>query len=232
MLRKDNFSIMKKVLLFVATVMLLGSASAQDFQKEIFGVRAGLNLANINTNFDVFTNFESKPSFNVGFSYERLILNDKPIYLETGLLYSNKGYKYTEVDYDEVYDIKASLSYLELPLMVNYKLNIGNGISVYPSAGVYYAFAFAGKEREVFKEEDSDGDIYKEIYISDCFGEYGIIKRSDFGYRVSASASYKKYVLSVGYEGSLLNIAKTEADDDIKAEIKNSNLFISLGYNF
>lgn len=224
---------MKKLLLFVAAVMLLGSASAQNLPKNIVGVRAGANFSSMD--YELLGSFDFKTNFNAGVSYERLLLKNLPLYLETGLHYSNKGCKLSDFDdydyeddyeYEGSYGTRVSLSYIEVPVMLNYKFFIGNDIALYPSAGVYYAFGVAGNEVETFKGE-------KLGEPSDVFGEEEGLRRSDFGYRVGISASWRNFVLSAGYEGSLLNVAQPFDDEDfgISLKAKNSNIFVTLGYN-
>lgn len=220
---------MKKVLFFVAAVMLLGSASAQGLQKNIFGVRAGANISNLSINFDEM-NMDFKPSFNAGVSYERLLLSSTPLYLETGLYYTNKGAKQGAwEDEDGLYQF--SLNYLEVPVMVNYKFHLGNNFALYPSAGLYYAFGVGGSEQEKYKEIDEEG-TYIEISKYNVFGADRMLKRSDFGYRVSVSAMWKNIVLTAGYEGSILNTWQDSGDENLSLKMRNSNIFISLGYNF
>lgn len=220
---------MKKLLLLAVTTMLLVSASAQDLQKNIFGVRAGANISNFSINFDEM-NMDSKPSFNAGFNYERLLLNSTPLYLETGLYYTNKGAKLGSWD-DEDGLYQFSLNYLEVPVMLNYKFYLGDNFALYPSAGLYYAFGVGGSEQEKYKEE-YDGETYIEIYKDKVFGEDRMLKRSDFGYRVSVSAMWKSVVLTAGYEGSILNTLQDSGDEDFSLKMRNSNIFIALGYNF
>ena len=206
----------------MAATMLFGSVSAQDLQKNIFGVRAGANLSTLNTVLEL----NHKISFNAGVSYECLLTNKAPLYLESGLYFSDKGYKNTYVweDYNEIETLKASLNYLQIPLMLNYKFNISKSFAIYPSVGFYYAFAVAGTEEYTYEYDgDSDSEFYK--IFEDGGGDYEY-KRSDFGYRLSLSFALKRVVLGVGYEGGLLPIIK----DAVKA--KNSNLYVSLGVNF
>ena len=222
---------MKKLLLFIVATMFVGSISAQDSLKNIFGIRAGVNLSNFNFNDDE-ADTDIRTSINAGVSYERILSKKLPLYIETGLMYSNKGYQYTEIDEydDETYDYKTSLSYFEIPLKLNYKFNVSNAITLYPSAGLYYSFGVGGNTKEIYEEQE-DGEIYQEIYKSKVFGDDGYLNRSYFGYRVSVSIAYNKFVLSAGYEGSILNIAK-KFDDSVSPKIRNSNIFVSLGYNF
>ena len=210
---------MKKILFFVVAIIFVNNVFAQDLQKNIFGIRAGVNFSKIDFGFGAL---ENKISFNAGFSYEHLLKKDIPLYLETGLHYSNKGYQTKEEDREKE---TLSLNYLQIPLMLNYKFKVGKSYTIYPSAGVYYAYAISGNHQEIYCYDNCD-----EIYKYDAFDdEYGAdVKRSDLGYRVGASAVWKKTVLSVGYEKSLINIGK----DTDGLKVKNSNIFISLGLNF
>lgn len=224
---------MKKLLLFVAAVMLLGSASAQDLQKNIYGVRAGVNFSSID--LELLDMFGFRTGFQAGVSYEHLLLKNNPLYLETGLLYSNKGCKYSDEVFGFGYGAEISTSYIEVPIMLNYKFFIGNDITLYPSAGVYYAFGVASKEKG-FVGGGDESSFIENVEISgssSAFGEDGFLKRSDFGYRVGVSATWKNLVLSAGYEGSFMNVAKSFDDGDIPISLKakNLNIFITLGYN-
>lgn len=212
---------MKKFLLIVVATMFVGTISAQDWQKNIFGIRVGANLSNLTFKSSGSISGDIRPNFHAGFNYERLLLNNIPLYIESGLYYSNKGYKL--IDYDEKHIV--SFNYVEIPLMVNYKFRISD-FTLYPSAGVYYAYGISGKE--TYRDEYEGG---AEVEEYDAFGEDGEYNRSDFGYRIGISATYKNFVLGVGYEHSLLNVCNAkDFDGDIKAS--NSNIFISVGYNF
>lgn len=227
---------MKKFLFTLAGIaMTMGVAMAQDYQKNIFGVNAGLNLSNVSGNFFENAN-KTKAGFHVGVSYERLLKNNLPLYLETGLQYSMKGcaIKY----FDEKGN--ATASYLQIPVMVNYKFRLTDDISLYPSLGLYYGIALGGNE--VYKYEDEN-----ESYP--LFGKQGYFKRSDVGLRVSATAGYKRFTLSIGYEFGFINMVKPEGGDydyddysltradydydiDFKPKAHTGNIFISVGYKF
>ena len=231
---------MKKLLLTLAGIALaINVASAQNYEKNIFGVNAGLNLSNLYGNYFYNTN-KINAGFHVGVSYERLLKSNLPLYLETGLQYSMKGCSFNDMG-DKG---RVTASYLEIPVMVNYKFHINDDFSLYPSFGIYYGFALGGNE--VWKYEGE-----REKYP--LFGEAGYLKRSDVGLRVSATACYKRFTLSLGYEFGFINMVKTEIgdfdiedysltrasydDDDYdidfsKPKARNGNLFISIGYNF
>lgn len=54
----------------------------------------------------------------------------------------------------------------------------------------------------------------------DLFGSKGVMKRSDFGMRVSATAEWQQFVFSLGYEFGFVNVAKSvEFDSDLRVKI-------------
>lgn len=209
---------MKKLLLaFMGIAFVAGSAMAQDYEKNLYGVRVGMNVANISASgFSA----DSKVGFHVAGVYQRLLMAERPLYLETGLQLSQKGFKFGSED-------KYNTMYLEVPVMVNYKFNIKDIVSVYPSVGFYYAFGVGGKNKETFEGETEKYDM---------FGDMGYLKRSDFGMRFSGTVDWKCLSFSLGYEFGFVNIYKedpVEVDEyGISAKMKTGNFFLSIGYNF
>ena len=217
---------MKKLFFaLVGVVMMASSAFAQNFEKNIFGVRAGLNVANMSMQG---LSANSRAGFHVAGVYQRLLMESQPLYLETGLQISQKGFKM------EFLGGKQTVNplYLEIPVMVNYKFNIKDVITLYPSAGFYYAFGVAGKGKYEFEGVEEKSDLY---------GSNGSLKRSDFGMRFSATAEWKQFVFSLGYEFGFVNVAKIadggnpESNEDALSswgKLKTGNFFLSVGYNF
>lgn len=221
---------MKKLLLALAGIAFVaGSAVAQDYEKNTFGVRAGVNVANMSVKG---YSPDSKIGFHVAGVYQRLLTSSVPLYLGTGLSFSQKGCKFGS----EIGNIKPNAMYLQIPVMVNYKFNIKDAVTLYPSAGFYYGLGIGGK-------------IKGEGYNVDSFGKTGALKRSDFGMRVSATVEWKKFSLGVGYEFGFMDINKNLDLNhvDFKDEymryskdvaeiaipkVKTGNFFISVGYNF
>ena len=214
---------MKKLLLIVVATFFVSNLFAQDLQKNIFGIKAGANystfeISGIELGYTV--------GVNGGLSYERLLAKNIPMYLETGLLYSGKGmesaYFFDEGKY------KLSLHFLQVPLMLNYKFNISKSFSIYPSVGLYFGFAVAGIEKDIYESQyGTTIDTYN-IF------EEGDFPRPDFGCRFSLSFALKRFVLSAGYEKSILAIGDESSDyyDEISLGGKFSNYFVSLGVNF
>ena len=202
---EPNLSIMKKLLLLVAAVAFFASnAAAQNFEKNIFGVRGGLNIANVR--FDGISP-DSKIGVHIGGSYERLLASF-PLYFETGLQLTWKG---CQVD-AEGFTNKMNAAYLEIPIMVNYKFNIQDKVTLYPSAGFYYGLGIGGKIKTIEGKADTFGDM--------------TCQRSDFGLRFAGTALWRQYTFTMGYEFSITDISQ------LSEKIKPNNFFISIGYNF
>ncbi len=201
---------MKKLLLLVAAItMFVGGAQAQRFEKNIFGIRGGLNVSNIRFNG---VSPDSKVGFHLGGSYERALTQSFPLYFETGLQITLKGCQ----EEDDGYTAKLNAAYLEIPLMLNYKFNIHNKVTLYPSAGFYYALGVGGNIKSY------DGKI-------DTFDDY-TLKRSDFGLRFGGSVVWRQFVFGLGYEFSLIDISQNYAT--FHGDVKPNNFFLSVGYNF
>ena len=82
---------MKKLFFaLVGVVMMASRAFAQNIEQNIYGVRAGMNVANMSVQG---LSPSSKVGFHVAGVYQRLLMESQPLYLETGLQISQKGFK-------------------------------------------------------------------------------------------------------------------------------------------
>ena len=80
---------MKKLLIaLLGAVFATGSVTAQDYPKNIVGLRAGFNTSWV-TSYGVSTS--AKPSYMVGVSDQVLLSRALPFYFETGLNFISKG---------------------------------------------------------------------------------------------------------------------------------------------
>ena len=129
---------MKKVLLIVAAILLTNAVSAQNHEKNILGVRAGLNLSSYSiSESGVSVSTDSRAAFHVAVSDQILLCDRLPFYLETGLAFSSRGGKLSGVSFRP--------SYLQIPVLVNYHFNIKDIVTIQPFAGLYYGLGIGGK---------------------------------------------------------------------------------------
>jgi hypothetical protein len=138
---------MKKLLL-VAAVAVLGFSNvvAQDIK---FGVKGGLNLANVSG--DNTKAFDPVTSFNFGVMSE-ISITDK-FSFQPELMYSGQGYSFNS-------DNVVELSYLNIPLMAKYY--VAKGLSI--EAGPQIGYLFAAKNESVdvkdsFKKIDFGANV-------------------------------------------------------------------------
>lgn len=231
---------MKKLLLTLfGLTVLAASVSGQSENKRIWGIRAGLNVANIHSSgADEILAPEagSRTSFHLGLSLQLPIDKERPFYLESGLLLSSKGTKFNlEKEMGTPAEAKVVPVYLEIPLVFSYHFQ-ANDVSIQPYAGFYVGLGVHGKIKAKITyqgtTESGKADIFKDSWLDTGNNSVKVpqeLKRGDIGYRLGLGiAIAQHYYIGLGYEASILNIAK----DTDNSKMKNGNFFISTGYNF
>lgn len=202
---------MKKVFFILAATLLASVVSAQNHEKNILGIRAGLNLASYTASAEgVSVSTDSRAAFHVAVTDQILLCDKLPFYLETGLAFSSRGGKLS--------DINARPFYLQIPVLINYHFDIKNIVSIQPFAGLYYGLGIAGK----LKDTDSGEKI-------DAFSDEGGLKRSDLGVRLGAGVVWKKVYFGLGYDIGCMNLIQ---ESDISGKLRNNCFTLSVGYNF
>lgn len=221
---------MKKAILCLFVVFAGLTASAQE--KGTFGVRAGLNVANLTfSSGGASYSPDSRASFHVGFAYQAPVLRTHPLFVETGLYLTGRG---ASVDGMELADapgkVKMNMLYLQLPLSLSWHFDIKN-ISLQPAVGFYYGLGIHGKMKGDGGEDGTELDMFKEITIETEEGSASgkMLKRSDFGMRFGLGMTVQRhFYVGLGYDLGLLNIAY-ESDG---GKVRNGSFFLSVGYNF
>ena len=207
---------MKKLLtILLGAILATCHVVAQDYPKNIVGLRAGFN-ASWATSYGVSAS--AYPSYMVGVSDQVLLSRDQPFYFETGLNFVSKGYKIQGYD-----DSTTTLNYLQLPVGINYHIYTSKSVTIEPSVGVYYAVGLNGNRKYGAKKVSVFED--------------GSISRHDFGFSCGVGASIHKFHFGVAYEMGLINIDKKDTvyGDSNKIgykKLKNKSVIITVGVNF
>ena len=122
---------MKKIIMLaVLTAGLVFSATAQESG---FGVRASLNLSNVNNKYDgevgsgesksdYENDFKNRVGFKIGVIYDWGI--SESFYIQPGLYFTTRGAKIKESEEDYKYEEKWKLNYLQLPILASYRLEL------------------------------------------------------------------------------------------------------------
>lgn len=212
---------MKKSAFLVIILLLTGSLRAQQYEKNILGVRGGLNLAYIHAEGNTSGNTSPRAGYHLGVSDQILLCSKLPLYIETGVTFSSRGGKFEGISFRPMY--------IQIPLLVNYRFDLGKRVAIQPFVGIYYGLGIGGKGRH------DDG-------WADIFGERGMLRRSDLGTRMGIGVVVKRIWLSVGFDlGRLDNLAPgysgwqpdTESRYSYDFDRLTTNSFtLSIGYNF
>lgn len=199
-------NLMKLFVAVIAMTIATGSLAQE------YGIKVGLNLANQLAKDDNETysdDFAMKPGFHLGVTAEFPVT--EMIYFETGLIFSQKGYKY-DGDFG---DFTVNLNYLEIPLMGKALFDLGD-LMVYGQLGPYIGLGLTGKYKN-----DDDEDI---DWGSDDDDDY---KRLDFGLNIGAGIQINNITIGASYGLGLMNISPIDRGG---FQINNRVIGVSLGY--
>lgn len=214
----------KHVFALAAGIFLTMGAMAQG--KTTFGVRAGVNFQNINGRDFNDDKLENKltTGFNVGVNAEIPVGID--FYVQPGVLFSTKGAKLENTD------DKLNLSYIEVPVNLLYKPEVGTG-RLLLGFGPYIGFGVGGKYKP---ENGNDLDVKFKNTITQAEAISGDVyfKSIDaggnllFGYEMANNLS-----VQLNAQLGMVKInPKIEGVSDNNTSWKNTGFGVSLGYRF
>ena len=151
-------------------------------------------------------------NFGVGVNVPVYYFNsDYGLNIQTGLFLETKGSK------EKYNGSKTSFSttYLQIPVMAEFKGEVARNTSVFIDLGPYFAYGIGGNY-------DSDSSV---LPTGSLFTN--ILSRFDCGLTYGAGVIYKKVKFGVWYETGFVNISNVE-----DYSIKTRNLMFSLSYIF
>ena len=173
-----------------------------------YGARMGLNLASMSGDVDQNS---MKAGLNLGGVVGLRVSSTSPVFLESGLYYTQRGGK----DGDN----KMTIKYLEVPLVVKYGIKATDAIALLPFAGPYFSYGIGGR---VKGGKDIHGDKID-------FSSFNLVNHGDMGLKIGCGAEYDMLYLEAGYQFGIANIAD---DDVIDGTVHGNALFINFGVNF
>jgi opacity protein-like surface antigen len=213
---------MKKIILtFIALAGInFTNAQTQDQPKSsdvTFGLKGGLNIANMNFSGDYIPSTKAVPNFHIG-AFVEIGINKKWAF-EPELIYSMQGTKFNMkyIEGSDIYDTQNTfkLHYLNIPLMFKYSEN-----NLFFEAGPQIGFLTSAKLKSEISGIGSGEQDVKEIFKNIDFGlGFGI------GYNFS-----EQFGANLRYNFGLANIAETDPGENTKA--KNGVFALSLSYKF
>lgn len=195
-------------------------------QQVRFGIKAGGNLSSL-TEYDyMLTGYEDasleyKVGFNAGV-FSQIYFN-KNWGLETGLYYSQLGGQDRDRDFDEDYRVKATASYLQLPISVFREIRLPGKVTLYPAVGAYAGYGLSGKIKA--SGQINGIDIAQE---QDYFGDFA--RRFDAGATVGIQVGLNSFLFGAAYDQGILRVNSQKVNWEENAY--NSNFKLTVGYLF
>lgn len=202
---------MKKILVAIMAVLFAAPSFAQynsggfslNESSLYYGLRLGLNIAGISgDDYDL----DSKVGMNLGGVIGVRLSETTPVFLESGLYYTERGAK---KDKD-----KYGLTYFEVPVLIKYGIQATDDIAVLPYIGPYFSYGIAGKTK--VKAADYNKSSYKHNF-----------NHWDMGFKVGCGVEYNKLYAELGYQFGVANISKVE-----DADAHGHAFYINVGVNF
>jgi hypothetical protein len=221
--RKVNVRTLVAVLALSAVTMVGGSATAQEQQTSAenglrpkFGIKGGLNLANLYVDDVKDENF--KAGFNAGF-YAKLPVT-KGFSIQPELLYSNKGAKlaYDAGIFGEG-EYRFNLHYVELPVLA--VINVVKNFNIH--AGPYVSY-LAGANVTRLDEDDNVNNVTD--LKADNFN------RIDYGLAGGVALDFQNLTIGARYNYGLREIGESGLSGEITKNSKNSVINFFLGFAF
>ena len=201
---------MKKILLTFVLCGLVGVAFAQTN----FGVTAGLNVSNETVKAGSLTlTPDWKAGFQAGVFMDYALTPQ--ISLIPELLFTQRGMKMKEM-FGEKIDASLTLNYIQLPVNVAYKFDLGNEQCFFPFVGPYVGYAISGKDKMGNESEN----------IKFGSGEEET-KPLDFGLNLGIGYQFEKIIFKLQYNLGLADLSNVP-----NVTCKNTNVALTVGYMF
>jgi len=176
-----------------------------------YGFRIGITGAKVNSDDARLDGGSMQRGLNAGAVAGFRLGAFAPIYFETGLNYTEKGGKGSYGGSKFTYD----LDYLEVPLVLKYRVPLAPDVTIDPFFGGYLALGVGGKIKNYGE---------REAYSS--FSENNF-NRFDGGLRLGIGAQLSLLYLEIGYDHGLSNICGDWFD-----ESHTRTIFANVGINF
>ena len=228
---------MKTKLLTISAILLFSTLA---LQAQIgFGILGGVNFQNINgknSNGDKLEN-GLLTGFHAGVNVNIPMATD--FYFQPGLLYTVKGanneFFTPPLKASGDYTTTTKLSYIELPLNLLYRPQLGNGYLLL-GFGPYVAYGIGGKETTQLNSTSFERPVEFESTVSDWsdlisnayYRPFDAGANILFGYELAMGA-----FIQMNAQLGLLNIKpEYEWISDDQSTYKNTGFSFSLGYRF
>lgn len=175
-----------------------------------YGLRLGLGVSTVNSNDVYLDGGSAKAGLNLGVVAGFRLAPTAPVFLETGLLYAEKGGNGSWNG-----KFSYAMNYLEVPMVMKYHIEVSPMTTVQPFVGVFGAVGVGGQmkdfdERHAYSSFDDDA-----------------FRRFDGGIRLGCSLQYDHLYAEIGYDAGLANVSRDYFDT-----AHSGSFFVNVGMNF
>ena len=180
---------------------LIANLEKLDRQPIVLGLKAGYNMATAKFGSKYQGTTGSIDGFHVGMTADFRL--DNSFYLNTGLIYSSKGYTY-EYYYNDI-DEKGNCQCLDIPLMASIRLPLGKMVKLMLNAGPYTALAIGGKVKDNWNDSEESFSTAYNGFDYGLQAGLGLIIRHhivigvDYQLGLGSAYSNRNLMLGVGY---------------------------------
>lgn len=223
------------LLLAISAVSFAQEAKKGDFN---FGLSAGGGLSTYRYESEELEEGETiSPVANIqaGLVFDYAFADN--FFLECVLSYQRKGWKENLTDAEDSEELKCNVHYIQIPLTLNYKINVGD-VGIVPEIGPFIAVGVSGKLKlkgtigfgldysDTYDGESTSGYFEGAVFEEDKVYEKEIdifndkeeidplANRLDYGLRFAFGLTPSDRIkVKLGYDMSMNNLFDTKAHD-------------------
>lgn len=216
--------IMKTSVIYLFIFFLASGLLTTQAQSRLsYGVKAGINRSSADHNY---YNFKSQLGFHVGVIADYQLKNN--FFLRSGVDFTTKGAECEELWTNpdgETASVKYNFNYLQLPVLLGYKIPVYNQTNIFFNAGIYLSYGIYAREKRAYIISANSYSESQHKGFDDC-GFWKV----DFGLVGGLGIEYQRYFGMFNYEMGVVNEHKPAYGGN--PNWKNRNLTFSLGYKF
>ena len=216
---------MRKLIIFSMLVCWATGMTAQEYwdgtrpdHRLTVGPRLGMNFSKQYNHGDG-ADMDYRTGFRGGLEVDVNVV--RSLSVNTGIIYSQRGYKSEYADYRGTLTTTDNVAYVEIPLLLSYRVKLSDAAEFQLNVGPYFAFGVSGKQKV------TSTFAGQKDYEIDSFDEYDGMKKSDTGLHVGAVVTFNSMYAGVCYERGLKNVSNQTG-----ADYRNGSIGLSVGYNF
>ncbi|MFV0592119.1 MAG: porin family protein [Draconibacterium sp.] len=212
-----------RFLIIAFFIIQFGFSNAQNF-----GIKGGLNLSTMlskDNDQRYSDNFSAITGIHFGFTYEHPLTNIVSVSSE--ILLSNKGMKYDFSEDEAKISSDIKLYYIDLPVMLKSRYDLGNGMKLYGATGPYVGIGLRGQSQTSTVYQDDSTCEKRDIEWGT--GPNDNLRRLDWGWTFSGGLQIEKIELGIAYDVGFANIAANRNNGTIA---RNRVVKASIAYQF